>query len=250
MLTETWLNAETNRIREAKKHFSGLREELKVFLRELCYPAAYNHCFISGGSIASVIQGERVNDYDLYFDSEDIAEHFKTMFSNLRFCMEHKVVTSSDKPKAYDGPHVFVTGNAVTIPMKLQTKLQIIFSKWGSPMEVINTFDFEYCRSIYIPWKDELWINRSIYKCITEKALKMGGAPFVKLHQYVEPTRIKKFAERGYGIRDGFLTTRDHKLNRNVSFTHFNFGDTLDMLIEREKNYRYLKPTVSIKVTT
>jgi hypothetical protein len=60
------------------------------------------HCIITGGSIASLLQGEPVKDYDFYFDSKDnvkkVAEYYVAKFNAAR---KENGNAKTTEPKVY-----------------------------------------------------------------------------------------------------------------------------------------------------
>jgi hypothetical protein len=57
-----------------RRHLSKKIEEWAATLPDHLAKDAKNGCIVAGGAIASMLLGERVNDYDFYFESIDLAE--------------------------------------------------------------------------------------------------------------------------------------------------------------------------------
>jgi hypothetical protein len=94
------------------------------------------NCVITGGAIASMLLGEKVNDYDIYFQDEELAKSVRKYFI--------KHYPRTDKP--VDGLSILMTtSNSIT----LSHGFQLITRFTGAPEEITSNFDFIHCTNYW-----------------------------------------------------------------------------------------------------
>lgn len=199
-------------------------EDKKV--RELCE----ENTIVTGGSIVSMLTGENVNDYDIYFrdiettyavskyyfdkidcekDDQDcvikLEDRVKTFINSRGFlkAKKSKINVSEDgeesvenkdneKPKYLPS---FITSNAIS----LTDKIQIITRFFGSPEEIHKNFDFIHCHCYYDFKEKDLVLPQKALLSILTKRLRYYGSKYPVCSIF----RLRKFIKRGWKINAG-----------------------------------------------
>lgn len=126
-----------------------------------------------------MLQGEKPNDFDLYFTSDDVVRRLIQYY-------RRKVHNSCCKPK-------FVSDNAVT----LTDDVQLITRISGFPQNVITQFDFIHTNNYF--YKGRLELNQRALESILAKELVYNGSAFPLCAMF----RMRKFIKRGWTISAG-----------------------------------------------
>lgn len=195
-------------------------------VRKLCE----ENTIVTGGSIVSMLTGEKVNDYDIYFrdiettyavatyyfdkidcekDEKDCVVKFedrvKTFISSRGFLKANKskINVSEDGEESVEEQEnekpkylpAFITSNAIS----LTDKIQIITRFFGSPDEIHKNFDFIHCQCYY-DYKDrELVLPQKSLLSILTKTLRYSGSKYPVCSIF----RLRKFLKRGWNINAG-----------------------------------------------
>jgi hypothetical protein len=141
-------------------------------------------CFFAGGAVTSMVQGSKVNDYDLFFRDKETA-----------MLVRDRIVKRYPK----NSPDIYETPNALT--WKPQ-KLQIISVLTGNEDEVLNSFDFEHCKFSWTPdalnpYQGRLQFSQKAMNALASKALVYSGGASSVITAIL---RIRKFGARGFTI--------------------------------------------------
>ncbi len=158
---------------KAKTIKSVLRNKIKKWLAtikdEKLRELASKNTIVTGGSIASMLCGDKVNDYDIYFRNRDttyqIAEYYITQFKNL----------SKDKFKG-GVPNPLWNPADIYIDDEYTDRVKIIVKSIGVASEYSGEVDYRYFES-----EDEEAIQADEYlEEVTKKAknLKEEGTPY------------------------------------------------------------------------
>lgn len=83
-----------NKIDDLCKYISKNDKELASKLKR--------HCFVSGGAITSLLQGDMPNDFDIYIDNLDVLEEIGKYYTD-QWNINHKISKSFDIIKHDDG---------------------------------------------------------------------------------------------------------------------------------------------------
>ena len=164
---------------------SNIRSKMG-YLKKFIPAVYYDDMFLSGGAIASIIQGKFPNDWDVYFTN---AETQKAVID--LFMADHPVeiaVVFEKYREVYDHDGKLITENAMT----LKNDIQFIIKHSGTPEEVRKTFDFVHCLPYYHFGKDLLFISKEQYDLCHDKKLKINNM------KSVTTWRQSKFEQRGY----------------------------------------------------
>ena len=155
------------------------------YLKKLIPAIHYDDMFLTGGAIASIIQGKFPNDWDVYFTNADTQKAVIDLFIANH---QDEIVDVQEKYREFPGQNKLITENAVT----LKNDIQFIIKHNGTPSEVRMTFDFVHCTPYYHFGKDLLFISREQFDLCRDKKLKINNI------KSVTTWRQSKFEQRGY----------------------------------------------------
>ena len=175
--------------------------------------AVLKDAIITGGSIASMLMGDPVNDYDVYFKTQKttilISEYYiKQMCGSLEAASEAsiEIKASDDRVELSirstgelfnfnaenDKPYrpIYISANAIT----LSDKVQIVTRFFGSPEEIHKNFDFVHAQCWYEVDKGKLVTPAPALLSMMSRTLQYTGS----LYPVCSLFRAKKFIERGW----------------------------------------------------
>lgn len=165
---------------------------------------------VTGGCIASMLLNEKVNDYDMYFTSwelaADVAQYYVTQINEAGIKVDR---TISDRVSIFipssgmwkreaptKEPHFapeYVTSNAIT----LGGDVQLITRFFGSPREIHQNFDYVHAMNY---WHDgELVTRKDALESLMAKELRYVGS----LYPVTSLFRLRKFLKRGFTCHAG-----------------------------------------------
>lgn len=188
---------------------------------------------ITGGSIVSLLLGEKVNDYDYYFTNHEtalaVAKYYVEQFNKatgkgveikledngrIRIWIQsngvaaekempppeideetfgHKEDEQQDDKPKYRP--VFLSSNAIT----LSDKVQLIIRFHGDPAEIHSNYDFAHCISYWLSETGELVLPNEALEAILAKELVYRGSKY----PLASVIRTRKFIQRGWVINAG-----------------------------------------------
>jgi hypothetical protein len=195
-------------------------------LREKCQ----ENTIVTGGCIVSMLTGEKVNDFDIYFkdietvflvaqyyfkkidcekDEDDkvikLDDRVKTFIRSKGFLKAKKIKMeeSEDGDTIVDGEKkekpvfqpVFITSNAIT----LTDKIQIITRFFGTPKEIHQNYDYVHCTCYYDSGEKDLVLPQKALLSILTKQLRYVGSKYPVCSIF----RLRKFVKRGWHINAG-----------------------------------------------
>lgn len=215
-----------------KKHNSFVNSIKDEKVRDL----VDKHSIITGGCIASMLLGEKINDFDYYFDSRDVAlevikyyvEEFNrtcgTKIAELRekdngritiFISSDGIAEEDHGDEAEDLPAeddtkqdyrpIFLTSNAIT----LSNKIQLVIRFFGSPEEIHKNYDFVHCTNYWYSKTGELVLNQAALESLLSKELHYVGSKY----PLCSLIRTRKFIKRGWNINAGQYLKMAMQLN-------------------------------------
>src|SRR5690625_1436682 len=177
---------------------------------------------ITGGSIASMLLKEEVNDYDFYFTNretvEAVAKYYVNQFNKLNpnkgvepqvFIEEDRVrikiagagIVSADTileneedTKTKHQP-IFLSSNAIT----LSGKIQLVIRFYGSPEDIHDNFDYVHAMSWWRSEDDHLETPTKALLAMMTKELIYHGSKY----PLASIIRSRKFIQRGWTIDAG-----------------------------------------------
>ena len=183
---------------EQISHITSVKQKLREFHESCCdqlwgaIVSGYyrNSPFISGGAIASLLQGETPNDYDYYFGIppfSDVVKWSEKYSDHIMDSVEYYRLQGGN-PDPSDTGTPLVSENAIT----MRNTAQIIYRLHGTPSEIKSTFDYVHCTPHYDVVDDTLYISKQQYDCCVNKMLVINNKDRVTSH------RREKFKKRGY----------------------------------------------------
>src|SRR5690554_4037878 len=233
-----------NEIRYGRKR-SGIKKQLQNKLNSwldsiddpVVQKLASENVIVTGGSIASMLLGEKVNDYDVYFrdikTTEAVAEYYVKKFleKNEGYDIEVRRETIKNiKDEEEDRVTIFVRSGGVASDEDNQTdymdqedqpepeenglykpiflsqnaitlsdKFQIVIRFYGEPDQIHSNYDFAHAMNYYDYKEDHLELKPEALECLLSRTLVYRGS----LYPIASLFRTKKFIERGWRISAG-----------------------------------------------
>lgn len=191
-----------------------LTQELGGFLME--FMDRYG-AFLAGGAIVSAYCGQPIHDFDIYFPSLAAYQAFKVHFFRAyasyyaHSCVEVSAFTS----------------NALTVDIGGRT-YQFIRRQFGTPEEVIATFDLNVCRSAFLPGSRTFVNGGSWYRELSDRVLRYCVSSTNDYDPIMTLYRIKKYMSRG------FLLDRDSLPPLLLSIQRRSARENMDSLDEAD----------------
>jgi hypothetical protein len=149
------------------------------------YILPWDKMFLTGGAIASLIQGEKPKDLDFYFTDE---QHMLAMRAHLLHQKQY-IADVDPKYKEVLGENgKMITANAIT----MNDSASFITMMWGTPAVIKSNFDYVHCTPHYSLVDRMLYISPKQYTSALHKVLVVNNQSAVKEY------RTQKFKERGY----------------------------------------------------
>lgn len=142
--------------------------------------------FLTGGAIASILQGEKPNDWDFYS---------KNSFTSVRvgdIVISRYMDSVKGVPEKYQS---FIGENGKVITAKaitMEDTAQFITCMSGLPNEIKKTFDYVHCTPHYDIQEGNLYISEKQLDAILNKKLMVNNYGALKTW------RQDKFERRGY----------------------------------------------------
>lgn len=141
--------------------------------------------YLAGGAIASLLQGEKPKDWDIYSESQFDMKMVEDMIMKHA---DHIADVSENYVGVFGVNGKMITANAIT----MKDGTSFITKLYLPPNEMKKTFDFIHCTPHYDISKKTLYISPRQYISIVNKTLirNMGNIP--------QTWREEKFKKRGY----------------------------------------------------
>ena len=190
---------------------------------------------VAGGCIASMLLQEPVNDYDLYFTTQDlaldVARHFGATRGLEAQLYEGRITfgahgnraqfvpdntgedpdpdaepkTEEDSKRTPPFSPLFITNNAIS----LTSKTQLVIRFWGTPEEILRNFDYVHCTNY---WSAEtgLHLNAEALTSLLTKELRYVGS----LYPLCSLIRLRKFLKRGFTCNAGQMLKMMFQVSR------------------------------------
>jgi len=175
---------------------------------------AKDNIILTGGSIASMLLQEKVNDYDIYFQTHEglsqIVEHYIKDLSKIKiWTLEDeeeedltrvRICVPSDGAHKYEPPKdskyavIYVTENALT----LSGDIQIVTRFIGDAKEIHSNYDFVHATN-YWTYKDGLVLNKDALASLLTKELFYVGSKY----PLCSIIRTRKFVQRQFTCNAG-----------------------------------------------
>lgn len=183
---------------------------------------------ITGGSIVSLLLGEDVNDFDLYFRNHDtclrVAEYYAKFFpgkvdvrdntdnsgaasiGQISIRVDPDITYKGDEEASDESPvsaegrdekylPIFMSSNAIT----LSDKMQIVVRFYGEPQEIHKNYDFVHCTCYWTSWEEKLVTPVEALTSMMSKELIYVGSKY----PLCSLIRTRKFIARKWTISAG-----------------------------------------------
>lgn len=167
---------------------------------------------VTGGSIASMLLGEQISDFDIYFKTKEAAIAVANYYLN-EFIVNKTVElkTADDRVEVFipskgvvdlkksEDPYklLYVSPNALT----LSDKVQIILRFHGDPGLIHTNFDFVHDMCWYDWYNNDLQLPAAALESLLSRTLIYKGS----LYPICSILRAKEFITRGWRISAGEL---------------------------------------------
>lgn len=193
---------------------------------------AAENTIVTGGSITSLLLGEKVKDFDLYFKTKEaakrIAEYYVRRFNQSNedkakvMVVEDRVKiyvpsrgVAAETPEVLEAPFedaveeleeveettkgkkyrpIFLSSNAIT----LSNKIQIVVRFYGEPSKIHETYDFVHCMNYWTP-QEKVVLKQEALEATLAKELVYAGSKY----PICSVIRTRKFLKRGWYINAG-----------------------------------------------
>ena len=215
-------------------------EEVKTLIRK--------NTIITGGAMVSLLTGEPVNDYDVYFRTKEaclaVARYYtdqwnKTHPDNRQAVVDTNensskisVFISSQGVVSESSPNPFEDGVSIkekpeepetntekpkyrpvfitSNAITLSDKIQVIVRFYGEVEQIHSNFDFVHCTCSWTSWDNQVQLPTKALECIINKELFYVGSKY----PLCSIIRTRKYLERGYHINAGQYVKMAFQLNQ------------------------------------
>jgi len=220
--------------KELREKISGWLETIKD---KRVQDLATRNTIVTGGSIASMLLGEKVNDYDVYFRNKEtalaVAKYYCDLHNSTSSDAEAMVTEETIKNIKgvfEDRVTIKVSSQGVTgekldydedgglkldpdtdtgekyrpiflsqNAITLSHKMQIIIRFYGDPDEIHSNYDFVHAMNYYDFYSNNLVLKQEALESLLSRTLVYRGS----LYPVASIFRTKKFIERGWRISAG-----------------------------------------------
>jgi hypothetical protein len=199
---------------------------------------ATENTIVTGGSITSMLLGEDINDFDLYFRTHEaalrIAEYYVSRFKSDQDKTDINVQDTDGRIKIIvksngvaselgtniisDTDHIEITYQEIeekalkteggksykpifltTNAITLSDKIQLIVRFYGEPDQIHENYDFVHCTCYWTSWDNKLVLRPEALEAILAKELRYIGSKY----PVCSVVRLRKFIQRGWRINAG-----------------------------------------------
>lgn len=208
-------------------------EDVKKIIRE--------NAIITGGALVSLLTGDEVKDYDVYFKTKEalikVAEYYVKKWNKEEGNEQASVTEDKDgrvrvfisssgvagenddlengeefaesEPKKTKNKEKyrpkFLTSNAIT----LSDKVQVVVRFYGDVTEIHKNYDYVHCTCAWCSWDNELFLPSRALEAIINKELYYMGSKYPLCSIF----RARKYINRGYTINAGQYLKMAMQLN-------------------------------------
>lgn len=217
--------------KDIKKHLSDKVNDWVASVDDITVAETIrSSAIITGGALVSLLTGEEVNDYDVYFRTKDACvkvsqyyidkwnkEHNDDVFlevdeeqktsGSVRVIVSSSGVAESREDNDDDSKYtpIFLSSNAIT----LSNKVQIVIRFYGEVEDIHKNYDFVHCTCSWTSWDNEVQLPAKALECIINKELLYVGSRY----PLCSIIRTRKYIERGYTINAGQYVKMALQLN-------------------------------------
>ncbi len=233
-----------------KKHLKAkLNDWIKNIDDERIKSIVSENVIVTGGALVSLLTGEEVNDYDVYFRTKDACLEVATYYAEkwnkahpekavtIRYCEKTKKIDCfvqskgvADEAEEFENTIAYnFDSDENIIPdeeksdkeekyrprfitsnaITLSDKVQIVVRFYGEVAEIHKNYDFAHCTCAWSSWDNEVFLPQKALECIINKELYYVGSKY----PLCSIIRTRKYIERGYHINAGQYVKMCMQLN-------------------------------------
>lgn len=232
-----------------KKHLNAkMRDWLSSIDDENIKKTIKENVIITGGAIVSLLTGEEVNDYDVYFKTKEacfeVAQYYVSKWNEMHTDkpVSIKLWEKTGKVKCYVASKGIADENEEVISpivynfeneeaelknqkdaskekyrpkfitsnaITLSDKIQLVTRFYGEVEEIHKNYDFAHCTCAWSSWNNRLFLPERALECIINKELFYIGSKY----PLCSIIRTRKYLDRGYHINAGQYVKMCMQLN-------------------------------------
>jgi hypothetical protein len=184
-------NATRFKVLRAVDEFFGVKESFNRYNK-----FAELGLMLAGGTINSIYSGRKINDLDFYLRDES------------------KLKAATEYMEAVFGKAVYASDNALTykrVSGKNKYEVQLITRFYGTPEEILNTFDFTIVQGCYDFQTESFVLAENFLPDIAKRVLRYSNNSRFPLCALI---RTKKYQDRGYSLPNSTIISIAFALNR------------------------------------
>lgn len=205
-----------------------------------------NRIIVTGGSIASMLLGEPVSDFDIYFRDQYVVKRIADYYVNLFKPEGHdvRVVDDGDRvmivvrstgvageeiisdpadiEDAYEETQQAALDTEEKDPTKkyrpvfmstnaitLANRVQLILRFYGEPDEIHETYDYVHCTNYWTSWNNQLVLRPAAMESLLARELRYVGSQY----PVCSVIRMRKFLSRGWIINAGQVVKMAYQIS-------------------------------------
>lgn len=231
-----------------KRHLgSKLREWMESIDDESVKTVVKENTIITGGALVSLLTGEPVHDYDVYFRTKDacitVAKYYVDKWNILhedkpvtlmwgeelakatgsdngavKCFVQSKGIADEDEAVGMEHEQAETDSDSkekyrprfiTSNAISLSNKIQIVTRFYGEVDEIHKNYDFVHCTCAWSSWDNEVFLPTKALECIINKELYYVGSKY----PLCSIIRTRKYIERGYHINAGQYVKMCMQLN-------------------------------------
>lgn len=198
-----------------------------------------DHAIVTGGCIASMLIGEAVNDFDIYFRKMEVVQEVaKYYVGKFPLTTSGGIAVTTDEGRVRitteSGFRGETAGNIETLgvgeiedkydeaekmaleteaagkpkyrPVFLSTnaitlsqKIQLVLRFYGEPEDIHKNYDFSHCTNYWTSWDEEIVLRQPALESLLARELRYVGSKY----PVCSIIRLRKFIKRGWSINAG-----------------------------------------------
>jgi hypothetical protein len=160
---------------------------------EMIYIFNTSKLVIAGGCFASILNGENVNDYDVFLLDDEGNRRIAQMIVDKFDTTDFSVEDINDR-KVKIGNRDYMNNEEIEQTIFFtESRMQYITTKYKTREDLVQHFDFKHCCVSYDLHNDRLFITRQVYDLIKSKTLLPNN-----ISKTPAQWRYEKFLGRGW----------------------------------------------------
>lgn len=191
-------------------------------------------CYLMGGAVLSIIDNRPINDYDIFMGSAGIRQVSTYSLSRNIF----NLLTFSDADCANTVSNsITASRNSFTIKAENLT-IQVInkIHIRSTPIDTLNSFDFDICKVGYSFAKEEMIATDSFFEAKRTKTIGLNFTDKDKF-SYSSFSRIFKYVSHGYTLSQTDRVNLFYKLSNNKMDSYKSMKDLYSIHVSENSVY-------------